>query len=94
MSMKQLANPVKVVEVEGKGLLGYLGKNITLYCAGFIYSGTLTGVNETCLELDPAYIVYDTGSFSSKSWQTVEKFPHAWNVQLSSIESFGELKGS
>lgn len=87
--MKQL---VKVEEVPGEGLIGLLQKQVTLYCAGFIYAGTLVGVNETFVKLDPAVIVYDTGPFSKSSWEIAEKFPKAWYVHIHSIESFGELK--
>lgn len=87
--MKQL---VKVEEVEAEGLIGLMGRNVTFYCAGFIYTGKLVGVNDSFVKLDPATIVYDTGSFANKEWTTKEEFPGAWYIQASSIESFGELK--
>lgn len=83
---------VEVVEVEGDGLVSLLNENVTFYCAGFIYSGKLVGVNDTFVKLDPAYIVYDTGVFSTKTWATAEKYPGPWYIQLSSVESFGILK--
>ena len=83
---------VKVQEVEGEGLVGLLGQVVTLYCTGFIYTGKLVGVNDTCVKLSDASIVYDTGAFSSKGWATSEKFPNDWYVSTRNIESFGLLK--
>jgi hypothetical protein len=85
--------PIKVVEVEGEGLPGLLGQNVTLYCSAYIYTGKLVGVNDTCVKLEQARIVYDTGSFNTKTFTTEDKFPNdVWYVQLSSVESFGILK--
>ena len=58
----------------------------------YIYTGTLTGVNETCVLLTDAAIVYETGSFTEKNWKDAQKLPHDWYVQTASIESFGKLK--
>lgn len=90
--MKKL--PTQVVEVENEGLVALLGQRITVYCSAYIYCGTLDGVNDTCVKLKDAVIVYDTGSFSAKGWVTAEKFPGKgeWYIQLSAIESFGLLK--
>lgn len=86
--------PVKVVEVENEGFLSLLGQVVTVYCSAYIYTGKLVGVNDTCIKLEGARIVYDTGSFASKDWTTAEKFPGTgeWYVQLSAVESFGLLK--
>lgn len=85
---------VEVQEVEKEGFLALLGQVITVYCTGFIYTGKLVGVNDSCIKLSGASIVYDTGSFTNKSWTTSEKFPGTgdWYIQCSSIESFGILK--
>lgn len=85
---------VKVQEVEGDGLIGLMGQIVTLYCAGFIYTGKLVGVNDSFVKLEGASIVYDTGSFTGQTWTTAEKFPGdgVWYIQISSIESFGILK--
>lgn len=77
---------------EQEGLRKFLGHRITLYCAVYIYSGKLTGVNETCVKLEDAEIVYNTGSFTDKKWETAEKLPNDWYVQTALIESFGILK--
>jgi len=84
---------IKVIEEkENEGLQAFLGKRITLYCLNYIYTGDLVGVNETCVKLSDASIVYETGSYIEKNWKDAQKLPHAWYVQISAIESFGELK--
>ncbi len=84
----------KIVEqVDGEGLEALLGERITLFCANYIYTGTLTGVNETCVLLADAAVVYETGPFGDASWKDAQKIPSAiWYVQTSAIESFGKLK--
>ena len=83
----------KIVEqVEGKGLGKLLGKNVTLFCMNYIYTGRLIGVNNTCVLLENAKIVYETGAFTEKAWKDAQALPHSWYVQISAIESFGMLK--
>ena len=81
-----------VQEVNGEGLDKLLGERVTLFCANYIYTGMLSGVNETCVLLSDAGIVYETGSFSDKSWKDMQKLPGDWYIQRDSIESFGKLK--
>lgn len=40
-----------IEEKEGEGFEKLLGERITVFCANYIYTGTLSGVNETCLLL-------------------------------------------
>ena len=81
-----------VTEVEGEGLEALLGERVTLFCMNYFYTGNLTGVNKTCVLLEDAYVVFETGSFDSKTWKDAQKLPNAWYVQTSAIESFGKLK--
>lgn len=81
-----------VKEVEGEGLESLLSQNITLFCGVYIYTGKLVGVNETCVKLENAKIVYETGAFTSSDWKDAQLLPHEWYVTLQSIESFGILK--
>jgi hypothetical protein len=84
---------IKLVETEDKeGLLALMGRRVTLFCANYIYTGNLVGVNETCVKLQDAAIVYETGAFNDKSWKDAQVLPNDWYVQLTSLESFGELK--
>jgi hypothetical protein len=81
-----------VTKVENEGLLELIGERITLFCANYIYTGKLIGVNESCVLLEDAAVVYETGALSDKAWQDAQKLPADWYVQTAFIESFGVLK--
>jgi len=83
---------VMVKEVASKGLETLIGQRITLFCGIYIYTGLLVGVNESCVKLEDAGIVYETGELKSKTWKDMQDLPSAWYVQTSAIESFGILK--
>jgi hypothetical protein len=85
--MKKIVN-----EVQGEGLEKLLGERVTLFCMNYIYTGVLTGVNDSCVLLTDAAIVYETGAFTEKNWKDAQKLPHDWYVSIASIESFGKLK--
>ena len=88
--MKKVA---KVVEVEGEGLEALLGQKVILLCANFFYSGVLTGVNETCVQLEHPRIVYDTGSWKAESHTNSEELGVDFlYVQTAAIEAFCEEK--
>ena len=83
----------KIVEtVEGEGLVKLMGERVTLFCAIYIYTGKLVGVNDSCVLLEDAGIVYETGELTSKSWKDMQNLPSPWYVQTAMIESFGVLK--
>lgn len=81
-----------VEEVEGEGLPSLLGQRVTLFCSAYIYTGKLIGVNDTCVKLTDASIVYETGPLTDKVWRDAQTLPNDWYVQLTSVESFGILK--
>ena len=81
-----------VEEISGEGLEKLLGERVTLFCLNYIYTGKLMGVNTSCVLLEDAAIVYETGELTSKGWKDAQKLPNAWYVQLCCIESFGVLK--
>lgn len=81
-----------VEEVTGEGLEKLLGERVTLFCLNYIYTGKLMGVNQSCVLLANAAIVYETGAFTEPKWKDAQQLPHEWYVQLSCIESFGVLK--
>lgn len=87
--MKKL---VEVKAVEGEGLLGLIGERVTLFCDTYIYTGKLAGVNDECVLLEDAAVVYETGDFSQKAWKDAQKLPGPWYVQKAKVESFGILK--
>lgn len=81
-----------IEEKEGEGFEKLLGEKITVFCANYIYTGKLMGVNETCILLTDPSIVYETGSFSEKHWKDAQALPHDWYILVNAIESFGVLK--
>ena len=80
---------VLVTEKEGEGLVGLLGKKVTLFCMNYIYCGMLEGVKDTCVKLGEAYLVYETGSFAEKGFKDAQKLADSWYVQTAAIESYG-----
>lgn len=81
-----------VEEIETEGLEKLLGERVTLFCMNYIYTGKLDGVNDSCVLLTDAAIVYETGPFGEKAWRDAQALPHEWYVQIGAIESFGKLK--
>lgn len=89
--MKKLP-PKEVIEVEDEGLVSLLGKEITIFCVNYIYTGILEGVNSTCIKLHKPAIVYETGAFDKPSFADAQPLPHDIYVSTQSIESFGLMK--
>lgn len=85
--MKQI---VQVMEVEGEGLDGLLGKRVLLMCAAYFYHGTLVGVNTDFVKLDDAAIVYETGPWNAKTLRDAQAIGDAHYVMRGAIESFRE----
>jgi hypothetical protein len=81
-----------VKEVEGEGLESLLGQNVTLFCGVYIYAGKLIGVNDSCVKLSNAKIVYETGPLNDKSWKDAQDLPNDWYVERHALESFGVMK--
>ncbi len=77
---------------DNEGLEALLGQRVTLFCMNYIYTGKLVGVNETCVKLEAAAIVYETGELGNSSWKDAQSLPNDWYVQTGNIESFGILK--
>ncbi len=75
-----------------KGLNDLLDKRVTLFCLNYIYTGKLISVNDTCVLLEDAAIVYETGRLDSGEWKDAQSLPNNWYVSVSTIESFGVLK--
>lgn len=81
-----------IQEVPGEGLESLLGKRVTFFCLNYIYTGDLTGVNETCVLLENPSIVYETGSWTTAEWKDAQALPHSIYIQMSAVEAFGEVK--
>lgn len=81
----------EVVEVEDAGMISLMGKKVIVFCLSYIYTGTLTGVNDTCIELTDAALVFETGSFQDKKFKDAQKMNNpVLFIGLSTIESFAE----
>ena len=87
--MKVLPAKVEVVEVENEGFISLLGKQVEIRCNVYIYAGVLAGVNQTCVKLDNAAIVYETGPHLDKSYKDAQKIGDNQYIQMGLIESFG-----
>ena len=82
-----------VVENGKNALESLMGQRLTFFCLNYIYTGDLIGVNETCVLLKDASIVYETGPFTDKKWKDAQALPGGnLYVQISAIESFGVMK--
>lgn len=89
--MKKLPNNREVVEVKDAGLISLLGKKVSIMSVVYHYAGTLVGVNDTCIELENAGIVFETGDFSNKKYTDYQKLPaKSIFVQTGTIEAFFE----
>ena len=82
----------RIVETDSGGFEAMLGEQIVLFCGIYIYTGTLVGVNEDHLELDPASIVYQTGSLTADGWEDAQATTTPWRVMCQAIESWGPAK--
>lgn len=86
--MKQ-KQKVEVVEVENEGFVSLLGQQVEIRCNVYIYAGVLVGVNDFCVKLDNAAIVYETGSFTDLHYKDAQKIGDGQYVSTGLIESFG-----
>lgn len=84
---------VTVTEVENEGLESFLGKRIFIVAQSYFYAGTLTGINTSCVLLEDALFILESGDFQKKGYANAEKIPGGkLYVQKSSIECFFESK--
>jgi hypothetical protein len=86
--MKTITKEVQMID--GEGLEALLGENVILYCINYFYAGKLVGVNEKCVLLEDAEIVYETGALKANTWAEAQSFPYDIYVMIEAIESFGK----
>jgi len=86
---------IKLIE-EAQGAVGLeslLGEEVLLICSAYFYTGKLTGVNDSFVQLDDPAIVYETGSWGNKNYTDQQKLhTRRFFVQRQAIESFGVSK--
>lgn len=81
----------RIVETtEESGFEELLGERVLIFSLNYIYTGKLIGVNDTCVLLDEAQIVYETGVMTEPGFKDAQPLPTPqWYISLSTIESFG-----
>jgi hypothetical protein len=88
--MKKVVN---VTEVNGEGLIKLLGEQVTIFCANYIWTGLLLGVNEDCILLENPAIVYETGPWDDKKWKDSQALStKEFYIMKNAIEAFGIVK--
>ena len=71
------------------GLESLMGEQVLLLCGNYFYAGKLIGVNKTCVALEGASIVYETGEWSAKAWKDAQSMgPGETFVRIQWIEAF------
>jgi len=87
--MKKLPETAQLIEVVNEGFVSLLGKPVEIRCNVYIYCGILVGVNDTCVKLDNAHIVYETCAHNAPVYRDAQPIGNGQFVQLGLIESFG-----
>lgn len=88
--MKKLA---AMIEVENEGFLALMGQKVLIFCMNYIYTGTLTGINDAFVKIEGARIVYETGAFDQANYKDAQALPGTdWYIQIAAVESFGISK--
>jgi hypothetical protein len=65
---------------------------VLIFCAVYVYTGKLAGVNGETVMLSNAKLVYETGALNAEEWKFAEDMPcKELFLQKGMIESFGEL---
>ena len=60
---------------------------VLLLCLNYFYAGKLTGVNRTCVLLEDAAIVYETGEWGQPSWKDAQPTNRPVYVRLGCISA-------
>ena len=81
-----------IEETSETAMESLMGEVVTIFSLNYIYTGKLTGVNDTCCMLSDPSIVYETGSFDNKDWNDAQKLPNNIFVNYACIEAFGKVK--
>jgi hypothetical protein len=88
--MKKLVN---IQEVEGEGLVALLGEQVWIWCARYIYAGTLLGANKDDVLLEDARIVYETGGLTDAKFKDAQTLPPGpFYIRTAAIESYAIRK--
>ena len=80
----------KIIEIDAReGLESLLGERVILLCLNYFYAGKLVGVNRTCVKLEDAFVVYETGEWGLPNFKDAQPIKRkALYVRTGCIESF------
>jgi hypothetical protein len=81
---------VLVQETEGEGFESLMGQNVEIQTGIYIYAGKLVGVNNTCIKLENAHTVFETGEFTSKKYKDAQKRAEPLYIQVCNIITFNK----
>ena len=72
---------------------GYLEKRVWVWCANYIYLGTLIGYSDSFLMLKEPYVVYQTGDLCADKIQDAQPLPdETLLISRGAIESLSQPK--
>ena len=82
---------VFVKEDTQEGFASLMGKNVEIQTGIYIYAGMLVGVNDSCIKLDNAHTVFETGEFKSKKYKDAQPRSNpVLYIQTANILAFNE----
>ena len=92
VEVEEITGMNTVITEEEGGYILLLGKKVFFHCMNYHYSGTLVGINTTCIELADAYVVFSTGSYTDKKWADAQR-THSGKayINVACIEAFWEI---
>ena len=74
-------------------MTGYEGKEVIVFAANYIYSGTLVRVTHDAVVLLEPSIVYETGEWKAPVWKDVQALGcKTIRVRTQAIEAYGKMK--
>lgn len=77
-----------ISDYSGAGFHDFIGRRILILCANYFYTGKLVRINDDCVLLEDAYIVFETGALDSAWYKDAQKLESPVYVRMSAIESF------
>ena len=82
----------RLIDTDDGAMVALMGERVTLFCANYIYTGLLVGIDDEYVRLEDAAVVYETGPLTSGDWKDAQELPGPWYVMTGAVESFGVLK--
>ena len=90
---EKIKDRLKDAEVRPLGKLeDLIGQTVTLWCARYIYHGTVKSVSPEVIVLEDAGIVYETGDLGNKSASDLQDLPNEALVLVQSVEMITRMQ--